>query len=179
MCAIGIKRKRDAIHIYTCIHIFFTILSFKKILKTIVFYFVTRRRREKERERKREKKKRDNERLKDSCRFVISYIAKQTSIPPNVYIYSAYTRLATIARDACGSIVQAYSRETSTLVYRNTDSKEITMIIKIKLTLRNLRVCLTFRIGTIMRLGYMLRIIVTSIIRITGFSVSASRSFEA
>lgn len=53
------------------------------------------------------------------------------------------------------------------------------MIIKIKLTLRNLRVCLTFRIGTIMRLGYMLRIIVTSIIRITGFSVSASRSFEA
>ena len=158
-------------HIYTCIHIFFTILSFKKILKTIVFYSVTRRRRE--------KKKRDNERLKDSCRFVISYIAKQTSIPPNVYIYSAYTRLATIARDACGSIVQAYSRETSTLVYRNTDSKEITMIIKIKLTLRNLRVCLTFRIGTIMRLGYMLRIIVTSIIRITGFSVSASRSFEA
>lgn len=90
-------------------------------------FIVTKR----EKEKGREKKKRDNERLKDTCRFVISYISKQTSIPPNVYIYSAYTRLATIARDACGSIVQAYSRETSTLVYRNTDSKEITMILKL------------------------------------------------
>lgn len=32
----------------------------------------------------------------------------------------------------CESIAQAHSRETSTtLVYRNTDSKEITMILKL------------------------------------------------